>query len=187
MSFLVGRAGKARETYPGGGGPNQALVALANRYLISPTSPGTPAPFEGSNASPEPVAYANVTRRASGLFVVGVQVPVTLAGADTLLASAILLSGSSSGGAANGQWSIETAGHAITVPVTPSFASPVSAFEDQRGAGNLAATITLNGANASPLPVGVAGTLVIFGATASGAVVVTPTSGGFFAYAFELP
>jgi hypothetical protein len=187
MSYLAGRRGHARETYPGNGSPSQALVALANRFLISPGGGGTPAPFTASNASPEPVGYTNVTRKASGLFLVGVQIPVALASADTLLASAIFLSGSSSGGTVNGQWSIETSGHPITVPGTPAFASDISAFAQQCGTGNLTTTITLVGVNPAPLPPGDAGTIVVFAATASGSVVVNPTSGGFLAFAFELP
>lgn len=179
---IIGRGRYAREAYPDTK-PNAALVALANRYLVDTSAPGTPSPFTVTQPSFHIVAAANVTRRASGLFVVSVQVPRTaLAADDTQSWTAVALFGSTaSGGVASGDWLLDIASTITTS--TPTGASPMSAWTAQSDAGNLTQTVTLVGVNSTPVPTGDSVIAVL--SNTDGGSQVSP--GVFFGAAYELP
>lgn len=174
---LTGRGSRGLETYPGR--VSSAVSALTNRYLCSQIAP---AAFTAVIADEYIVAAANVTRRASGIFVINVQVPVVLASAETLQWAAGILGGSTaSGGTAAGDWLV--AGSAISV-TSESFASTMGISRIACPAGGLGQTVTLVGLNPTPLPVDGSGVLVVYGATV-GSVQTTP--GVILASAYELP
>lgn len=199
MSSLIGpRHGKSRETYPVNPGLGGAVSAMTNRGI---SGNAAPAAFEptGSPVAPVAVAYANVTRRASGLFVVGIEMGFGLSGADTVDATAVVVNGSSTGGTAApnanpaGSWFVETASSGpgkIVVPSAPTFASDIAVWVETSPAavaGLLDQTVVLIGVNSAPLPVGDAGTIYMAVITASGATTITPGNGAFTAFYFELP
>jgi len=169
-----------RETYPVGG-VDAAVVALNNRYQTSGT-PGSPDAFTSAVGSPHNVAAVNVVRRASGIFVLSLQMPTTLAGADTeTFVATALFGATASGGTANGAWLL-----GISSPITatsPTGTSPMTLFTGQHGAGNLVDTLVLTGANAVAVPQG-ASCIIITGGTA-GPTALTP--GPLVAIAYELP
>ena len=178
---VIGRGRYARATYPVGG-QSSALAALTNRYLTSPVAPGTPSPFTVTAPTFHIVAAVNVTRRASGIFVVSAQMGATLAAADQQEWAAIALFGSvASGGVPNGQWLLDI-GSTITTSV-PTDAFPLTGSFIQSGAGNLSQSVILAGANAKPVTPGNS-TIIIAGNT-SGGTQITP--GQFFGVVYELP
>jgi hypothetical protein len=179
--LLIGRGRYARETYPVGG-QGAALTALANRYLISPSGPVAPDAFTATAPAIHTVAAVNVVRRASGIFVVMVQLPTLLAGADVENFEATAFLGSTaSGGTANGQWLV-AAGAPVSLTAS-SGVSPMGVWITSVDSTTLSQTPTLVGVNARPVPQG-SSAIVIQGNTL-GATQVTP--GGFFAVAYELP
>lgn len=177
--FLIGRGRYARETYPES---NKATAALVNRYLISAAGPPRPDPFSKIPADVYVVAATNVTRRASGIFMLTFQDPVTLAAADTLEWSAIAFSGSTaSGGTVSGDWLVRIGSDiAFTAPAA---ASPMGEYADQRDATTLSATVTMVGVNAAPMLPG-KGAIVVFGSAAAGTL-ITPAL--LIASVYELP
>jgi hypothetical protein len=179
MPHLIGRGRYAREAYP----ETSRAGGLTNRYLISPAGPATPDVFTTTGGAPHIVAAVNVVRRASGLFVVMVQMPATLASAALQEWAATMLFGAtSSGGTVNGDWIL-----GIGAPITftaPSGSSLMGVYFDQDGAGNLTKTVTMIGINAAPVP-SASGTIVVGGATVGSDVQITP--GLFLASAYELP
>lgn len=178
--YTIGRGRYARETYPVPA--NQAVAAFENRYLIDPAGPLAPDPFTPAGAEVV-VAAVTVTRKASGFFQVGVQMPSTLASAATQeWAAAMFFGSTASGGTLSGAWRLAI-GSAVTVSV-PTGASAMGFQEQEQGAGNLITTITLTGVNANPVPAGVS-TIVVGGLTVGSNVLITP--GVFLAYAYELP
>ena len=181
--FLMGpKGGKSREAYPQSRGLGGAVASLENRYLTA-VGGAFPSPFTQSPGADFAVAYTNVKRTGSGLFVVGLQMPSTLGAADEMTSAAILFGAPSSGGVANGQWFVEETGHLIVVPGSGAIGL-VSAWEESASAGNLVQTPTIIGICSTPLPVGADGSIVFFAGTA-GPSSVTPAA--ISAFAFELP
>ena len=176
MSGIIGRGRNARETYPQA---NAALSGFYNRFLIgSGAPPGIPDAF--TSAAPVPLAAVNFTRRASGIFQLSAQIPITLAGADaSTVFQASSGPGTTTGGVLFEDWLIAD-GVPLVVPV-PTGILGFNLFAV--AAGNLVRTVTLTGCNSVPVPQG-AGTIFISGRTA-GPTLLTPD--GFLASVYELP
>ncbi|MGH3303687.1 MAG: hypothetical protein ACRDOK_18810 [Streptosporangiaceae bacterium] len=180
--FLIGRNRYAREGYPESNPGNAAFVALTNRYLTA-QPPATPDPFTQGLAGVHALAAVNVTRKASGLFMVAVQFSAVLAAPDTMqFAASASFGGVASGGTASGNWLIATGPALVVTPLTQDSLS--GQYDDERDAGNLQAGVTLVGVGAVPIPAGNSA-IVILGQTTAGTTLVTP--GILIASAYELP
>lgn len=178
---IIGHGRNAREAYPSP--PNAALIALSNRYLIAPTGPASPSAFTVASPAFHIVAAANVVRRASGIFMLSVEMPSQLAAPDTQVWSATLLFGvTASGGVPNGAWLLDIAAPIILTPA-PTTASVLAGLDMQAPAGGLIQTVVLTGTNPTPAPQGPS-TIVISGTTLGGSMI---TPGDFFGTVFELP
>jgi len=178
--YVIGRGRRAGETYPEAS-QTAALAALSNRYLIGSTA-GVPDPFTVTNPTFHIAAAVNVTRRASGIFMVAVQMPVELAAPDKQVWSAVALFGSTcSGGVANGAWLLDIA--ALITNTLPTGASPMGEYIAESSAGNLGQSMTVVGVNAVPVPPG-ASTIIVPGTTVAGTQI---TPGAFFGVVYELP
>ena len=176
---IIGRGRYAREGYPVAGSI-AALAALTNRYLATPLM--APDAFTVTAPTVQNVAAANVTRRASGIFVVMMALPIVLSVADEYQFSATLIPGATaSGGTVDQDWRLGI-GSAVVLAGggTPS---PMSAYIQQAGAGNLAQTAVLVGLNPTPAPLG-SSAILIAGTTIGGAAI---TPGDIFVSAYELP
>ena len=176
--FLIGRGRYTRAAYPQA--PGAAVAALSNRYVATPLM--APDPFTVTSPTLHNVAAVNVTRRASGVFVVMMTLPVALAAPDEYQFSASLVPGATaSGGTVDGAWLVGI-GSAIVLAGggTPSV---MSAFIQQVGAGNLSQTPVLVGLNPTPAPTGKSAILIA--STTNGGTAVS--LGDIFVSANELP
>lgn len=169
---LIGKH-KSPESYPTSNAA-AALTALSNRYI---SNGGAPAAF--SSAVLHTVGAVNVTRRASGIFLVTAQVPIVLADDDPSVGwVAAAGPGSAVGGVASGDWLIDD-GTLVAPATTVNFSTNGFIV----AAGSLSLTVTLVGANPTPLAAGIS-CIAIQAATADPSQ-ITPSA--FFATAIELP
>ena len=173
MSFVIGKGRQASQAYPVRSN-GDAVAALSNRYLCPAIIPD---PF--TSLASYFVAAANVTRRASGLFVVQAQVLSQAAGVDTQAWAALLFPGAvASGGVASGDWLVSTGGVVAVAPTPVPTIIGVDGYELASAIG-----ITLTGINAVAAPAGDS-VIAIVGNTVAPSLL---TMGALTASIFELP
>lgn len=179
MTGLMGPRGRKQAGYPSP--PNSAGIALLNRYLTSPDSSVSIDPFTVTSPTFSFIAAANVVRRASGIFMVQAQMPLVLAGADTMQFSVVIFFGqTATGGTPSGDWLVADG---ATIVIAGSEAAVPSAYSEAASAGNLTKTMTLIGCNPNPTPAGPSAIALV--GTTVGGTQISPN--GLFISAYELP
>lgn len=171
--FNIGKGRYKTEGYPVRSN-GDVLAALSNRYLCPAIVPDA-----FNSTVPYYVAAVNVTRRASGLFMVAAQVLAQTAGVTTQSWGALLFPGAvASGGVVNGDWRVSVGG-AVSVAPTPSpTIIGIDGYELASAIG-----ITLTGINAVAAPAG-SSVIAIVANTVDPSVLTMST---LTASAFELP